>query len=180
MNFSMIENLTYHIFMSMVLFAIPLMTVKTLPMFDKYLNPPPCVDLQVPAVIPPEPAVSTNTPSSTTIDQDAPSTRALLDPFQFPYPKRRLTMEEIMNKFIEERKPKHEKIDAFIREFRTTNELLLKERNNLLSELKFKIYGLSRAINKAQMVGCEAKGVTTRGGKSIAEPIGDNSNTKYQ
>ncbi|GJU89500.1 retrovirus-related pol polyprotein from transposon TNT 1-94 [Tanacetum coccineum] len=33
------------------------------PMFDEYLNPPPCVDLQVPAVIAPEPAVSTETPS---------------------------------------------------------------------------------------------------------------------
>ncbi|GKB42995.1 hypothetical protein Tco_0887937 [Tanacetum coccineum] len=43
-------------------------------MFDEYLNPPPCVDSQVPAVIAPEPAVSTGTPSSTTIDQDAPST----------------------------------------------------------------------------------------------------------
>ncbi|GKB74601.1 retrovirus-related pol polyprotein from transposon TNT 1-94 [Tanacetum coccineum] len=43
------------------------------PMFDEYLNPPPCVDPQVPAVIAPESAVSTGTPSSTTIDQDAPS-----------------------------------------------------------------------------------------------------------
>ncbi|GJT08410.1 retrovirus-related pol polyprotein from transposon TNT 1-94 [Tanacetum coccineum] len=34
----------------------------------------PCVDSQVPAVIAPEPAVSTGTPSSTIIDQDAPST----------------------------------------------------------------------------------------------------------
>ncbi|GKD54812.1 retrovirus-related pol polyprotein from transposon TNT 1-94 [Tanacetum coccineum] len=38
-----------------------------------YLNPSLCVDPQVPAVIAPEPAVSTGTPSSTTIDQDAPS-----------------------------------------------------------------------------------------------------------
>ncbi|GJV84046.1 retrovirus-related pol polyprotein from transposon TNT 1-94 [Tanacetum coccineum] len=44
------------------------------PMFDEYLSPPPSVDLQVPAVIAPEPVVSTGTPSSTTIDQDAPST----------------------------------------------------------------------------------------------------------
>ncbi|GKB64453.1 retrovirus-related pol polyprotein from transposon TNT 1-94 [Tanacetum coccineum] len=42
-------------------------------MFDKYLKPPPSIDLQVPAVIAPKPAVSTGTPSSTTIDQDAPS-----------------------------------------------------------------------------------------------------------
>ncbi|GKF41523.1 retrovirus-related pol polyprotein from transposon TNT 1-94, partial [Tanacetum coccineum] len=43
-------------------------------MFDEYLNPPPSVDLQVPAVIAPEPAVSTGTPSSTIIDQNASST----------------------------------------------------------------------------------------------------------
>ncbi|GKB95377.1 retrovirus-related pol polyprotein from transposon TNT 1-94 [Tanacetum coccineum] len=55
MNFSMIENLTYPIFMSLVLSTIPLMTVKIL------------------FVITPEPAVLTDTPSSTTIDQDAPS-----------------------------------------------------------------------------------------------------------
>nr|GEX06890.1 retrovirus-related Pol polyprotein from transposon TNT 1-94 [Tanacetum cinerariifolium] len=43
-------------------------------MFDEYLNPSPCVDIQVPTVIAPEPAVSTNTPFSTTIDQDSPPT----------------------------------------------------------------------------------------------------------
>ncbi|GKC99676.1 retrovirus-related pol polyprotein from transposon TNT 1-94 [Tanacetum coccineum] len=69
MNFSMIENLTYPIYMSLVLSAISLMTVRTL-----YLNPPPCVDRQVPAVIALEHTVSTGKPSSTTIDQDAPST----------------------------------------------------------------------------------------------------------
>nr|GEW19063.1 hypothetical protein [Tanacetum cinerariifolium] len=43
-------------------------------MFDEYLNPPPCVDLHVLAVIAPEPTVLTDTPFSTIIDQDAPST----------------------------------------------------------------------------------------------------------
>ncbi|GJX84521.1 retrovirus-related pol polyprotein from transposon TNT 1-94 [Tanacetum coccineum] len=43
-------------------------------MFDEYLNPLPCVDIQVPAVIASEPAISIGIPSSTTIDQDAPST----------------------------------------------------------------------------------------------------------
>ncbi|GKB85011.1 retrovirus-related pol polyprotein from transposon TNT 1-94 [Tanacetum coccineum] len=43
-------------------------------MFDEYLNPPPCVDPQVLAIIAPEHTVSTGTPSSTIIDQDAPST----------------------------------------------------------------------------------------------------------
>nr|GEU74770.1 hypothetical protein [Tanacetum cinerariifolium] len=43
------------------------------PMFDEYLNSSPCVDPQVPAVINPEPAISTGTSPSTTIDQDAPS-----------------------------------------------------------------------------------------------------------
>nr|GEX34358.1 integrase, catalytic region, zinc finger, CCHC-type, peptidase aspartic, catalytic [Tanacetum cinerariifolium] len=44
------------------------------PMFDEYLNPPSCVDPQVPSVIALEYAISTSTPSSTTIDQDALST----------------------------------------------------------------------------------------------------------
>ncbi|GJS81686.1 hypothetical protein Tco_0748227 [Tanacetum coccineum] len=58
-------------------------------MFDEYLNPPPCVDPQVSSVIAPEPAVSTGTPSSTTIDQDAPSSIAHMDnnPYaDFPIP----------------------------------------------------------------------------------------------
>ncbi|GKA44577.1 putative reverse transcriptase domain-containing protein [Tanacetum coccineum] len=44
------------------------------PMFDEYLNPPPCVDHQVPTIIALEPAILIDTPSSTIIDQDAPST----------------------------------------------------------------------------------------------------------
>ncbi|GJT52474.1 retrovirus-related pol polyprotein from transposon TNT 1-94 [Tanacetum coccineum] len=50
------------------------------PMFDELLNPPPYVDLQapeviapIPEVVAPEHAVSTGSPSSTTVDQDAPS-----------------------------------------------------------------------------------------------------------
>nr|GEY11783.1 retrovirus-related Pol polyprotein from transposon TNT 1-94 [Tanacetum cinerariifolium] len=42
-------------------------------MFDEYLNPPSCVDPQFPAIIAQEHVVLTGTPSSTTIDQDAPS-----------------------------------------------------------------------------------------------------------
>ncbi|GKF41473.1 hypothetical protein Tco_0124815 [Tanacetum coccineum] len=104
-------------------------------------------------------------------------TGTLLDPLQFSYPKGRLTMEELVNKFIEEGERDTLIMDAFIREFRKTSELLLKERNNSLSEIEFKVYGLSRAINKAQMVGYEAKGVITRGGKSTTEPISDDATT---
>nr|GEV07531.1 putative ribonuclease H-like domain-containing protein [Tanacetum cinerariifolium] len=50
------------------------------PMFDELLNPPPSVDSQAPEVIaliadviPPVQAKSTGSPSSTTVDQDAPS-----------------------------------------------------------------------------------------------------------
>ncbi|GKD84810.1 retrovirus-related pol polyprotein from transposon TNT 1-94 [Tanacetum coccineum] len=43
------------------------------PMFDEYLNPPPSVDRQVTAVPAPELVISSGTPSSTTIYQDAPS-----------------------------------------------------------------------------------------------------------
>ncbi|GKD09318.1 retrovirus-related pol polyprotein from transposon TNT 1-94 [Tanacetum coccineum] len=50
------------------------------PLLDELLNPPPSVDFLTPEVIAPidevvapEPVVSTSTPSSTTVDQDAPS-----------------------------------------------------------------------------------------------------------
>ncbi|GJW11633.1 retrovirus-related pol polyprotein from transposon TNT 1-94 [Tanacetum coccineum] len=52
------------------------------PMFDESLNPPPYVDLQapeviapIPEVVAPEHVVSTGSPSSTTVDQDAPSSK---------------------------------------------------------------------------------------------------------
>ncbi|GJR09267.1 hypothetical protein Tco_0791919 [Tanacetum coccineum] len=44
------------------------------PMFDEYFNPPPSVDSPVPAAAALDPTDSTGSPSSTTIDQDAPST----------------------------------------------------------------------------------------------------------
>ncbi|GJU55644.1 retrovirus-related pol polyprotein from transposon TNT 1-94 [Tanacetum coccineum] len=43
------------------------------PMFDEYFNPPPSVASPVPSVVAPEPVDPTGTPSSTSIDQDAPS-----------------------------------------------------------------------------------------------------------
>ncbi|GJZ22320.1 retrovirus-related pol polyprotein from transposon TNT 1-94 [Tanacetum coccineum] len=63
-------------------------------MFDKYLNPPPCVDPQVPTVIAPEPVVSTGTPSSTIIDQDAPLTSTSQTPPETPSPVIHLGVEE--------------------------------------------------------------------------------------
>ncbi|GJU05161.1 hypothetical protein Tco_1121591 [Tanacetum coccineum] len=57
-------------------------------------------------------------------------------PYPFNYPTRRLTMEEMLAKFIDEGRREHEDMKIFIKEFRTTNELLLKTRSNLLSELK--------------------------------------------
>ncbi|GKG07236.1 hypothetical protein Tco_0330205, partial [Tanacetum coccineum] len=64
-------------------FALPSRTDWDLlfqPLFDEILNPPPSVDHPTPEVIAliaevvaPEPVVSTSSPSSTTVDQDAPS-----------------------------------------------------------------------------------------------------------
>ncbi|GJT87136.1 putative ribonuclease H-like domain-containing protein [Tanacetum coccineum] len=63
-------------------------------MFDEYLNPTPSVDLQVPAVIAPEPVVPTVTPSSTTIDQDAPSISTSQTTTETPSPVIPLGVEE--------------------------------------------------------------------------------------
>ncbi|GJW74713.1 hypothetical protein Tco_0134083, partial [Tanacetum coccineum] len=65
-------------------------------------------------------------------------------PYPFDYPVRRLTMEEILAKFIDEGRCEHKDIEIFIKEFRTTNEHLLKTRSNLLSELKIRVNELSK------------------------------------
>ncbi|GKA40909.1 retrovirus-related pol polyprotein from transposon TNT 1-94 [Tanacetum coccineum] len=43
------------------------------PLFNEYFCPPPCVDHPVPEVVAPVSAVLTGSPSSTSVDQDAPS-----------------------------------------------------------------------------------------------------------
>ncbi|GKC45805.1 hypothetical protein Tco_1063527 [Tanacetum coccineum] len=66
---------------------------------------------------------------------------------------------------------------AFINEFRTTNELLFKERNNSLSELRFKVHELLRVIDNASISNYKFKGVTTRGGKTTTQDVqNDNTN----
>ncbi|GJX77679.1 hypothetical protein Tco_0324490 [Tanacetum coccineum] len=64
-------------------------------------------------------------------------TSSRLRPYHFTYPERELTMEEILHKFIDEGKRKHEEMSAFINDFKTTNEILFKEQDNSLIELKF-------------------------------------------
>ncbi|GKB24510.1 hypothetical protein Tco_0863911 [Tanacetum coccineum] len=54
------------------------------PLFDEYFCPLPCIDHPVPEVAAPEPVVSTSTPSSTTIDQDAPSLSTSQTPQESP------------------------------------------------------------------------------------------------
>ncbi|GJV26142.1 DNA-directed DNA polymerase [Tanacetum coccineum] len=97
-----------------------------------------------------------------------------LRPYHFTYPERRLTIEEMLYKFIDEGKRDQEEMRAFIHEFRTTNELLFKERNNSLSELRFEVQGLLRVINNTPKSNLEVKGVTTRGGKITTQDVQDN------
>nr|GEX97022.1 partner of Y14 and mago [Tanacetum cinerariifolium] len=46
----------------------------------------------------------------------------------------------MLAKFIDEGKYEHEEMEIFVKYFRTTNELLLKEGSHLLSELEIKIW----------------------------------------
>ncbi|GJX46063.1 hypothetical protein Tco_0271253 [Tanacetum coccineum] len=75
----------------------------------------------------------------------------------------------MLAKFIDEGKREHEEMEIFIKEFRTTNELLLKTRSNLLSELKIKVNELSKVVNNVLIPKNKVKGVTTRGGKMTSE-----------
>ncbi|GKC88067.1 hypothetical protein Tco_1148716, partial [Tanacetum coccineum] len=82
------------------------------------------------------------------------------------YPQRKLTMEEILNKFIEEGRRKQDETQQFIKEFRTTNELLLIEQNNMLAELSIGVYELSKVVNDVLISRHDIMGITTRGCKS--------------
>ncbi|GJX81265.1 reverse transcriptase domain-containing protein, partial [Tanacetum coccineum] len=97
-----------------------------------------------------------------------------LRPYHFNYPERSLTMEEMLNKFIDEGKREHEEMRAFIYDFQTNNELLFKERNNSLIELRFGVQELLKVINNVPMIDCDVKGVTTRGGKTTTQDVHDN------
>ncbi|GJR92424.1 hypothetical protein Tco_0264598 [Tanacetum coccineum] len=64
---------------------------------------------------------------------------------------------------------------AFICDFQTTNELLFKERNNSLIELRFVVQELLKVTNNDPMTDCEVKGVTTRGRKTATQVVQDNN-----
>ncbi|GJW63140.1 hypothetical protein Tco_0115024 [Tanacetum coccineum] len=83
-------------------------------------------------------------------------------------------MEEILNKFIDEGKQEHGEMRAFIYDFQTNNELLFKERNNLLIKLRFEVQELLNVINNVPIIDCDVKGVTTRGGKTTTQDVHDN------
>ncbi|GJS16112.1 hypothetical protein Tco_0410584 [Tanacetum coccineum] len=90
-------------------------------------------------------------------------------PFPFDYPTRRLTIEKILDKFIDEGKHEHEEMEIFIKEFRITNELLLRKRGNLLSELKIEVNELSKVMSNVLIPKNKVNGVATRGGKITSE-----------
>ncbi|GKB53413.1 reverse transcriptase domain-containing protein [Tanacetum coccineum] len=84
-------------------------------------------------------------------------------------------MEEMLNKFIDEGKREHEEMRAFIYDFQTTNELLFKEINNSLIELRFGVQELLKVINNIPMIDCDVNGVTTRGGKTTTQDVHNNN-----
>ncbi|GJT43468.1 hypothetical protein Tco_0952183 [Tanacetum coccineum] len=64
---------------------------------------------------------------------------------------------------------------AFIYDFQTNNELLFKERNNSLIELRFGVQELLNVINNVPMNDDDIKGVTTRGGKTTTKDVNTNA-----
>ncbi|GJZ44668.1 hypothetical protein Tco_0591923, partial [Tanacetum coccineum] len=98
-----------------------------------------------------------------------PNTVFGFPPYPFNYPTRRLTIEEMLNKFIDEGRCEQDEIEIFIKEFRTTKELLLKEQSYLLSELKIEVNELSKVMSNVLILKNKVKGVTTKGGKMTSK-----------
>ncbi|GKE53029.1 reverse transcriptase domain-containing protein [Tanacetum coccineum] len=92
-----------------------------------------------------------------------------IPPYPFNYPTRSLTIEEILAKFIDEGKREHEEMEIFIKEFRTTNELLLKERSNSLLELKIEVNKLLKVMGNVLVPKNKDNGVTIRGKRMTSE-----------
>ncbi|GJV50365.1 reverse transcriptase domain-containing protein [Tanacetum coccineum] len=88
-------------------------------------------------------------------------------------------MEEVLYKFIDEGKREHEEMRAFICDFQTTNELLLKEINNSLIELRFGVQELLKVMNNVQMIDYELLKINTRGEKKYTQDVHGN-NTDVQ
>ncbi|GKE68511.1 hypothetical protein Tco_1526583, partial [Tanacetum coccineum] len=80
-----------------------------------------------------------------------------------------LTMEEILAKFIDEGKREHEEMEIFIKEFRTTNELLLKERSNSLLEQKIEVNKLLKVMGNVLVPKNKDNRVTIRGKRMTSE-----------
>ncbi|GJU54544.1 hypothetical protein Tco_1228258 [Tanacetum coccineum] len=66
-------------------------------------------------------------------------------------------------------KREHEEMEIFIKEFRTTNEILLKEKSNLLSKLKIEVSELSKVVGNVLVPKNKVKGETTRRGRMTSE-----------
>ncbi|GJT71025.1 hypothetical protein Tco_1030311 [Tanacetum coccineum] len=99
-------------------------------------------------------------------------------------------MKEMLYKFIDEVKREHEVMMTFIRDFQTTNEILFKERNNSLIELRFGIQELLKVINNTPTIDCEEPDVVNHDKpikseevlandqpQKTSEPIAQPSNT---
>ncbi|GKB53334.1 reverse transcriptase domain-containing protein, partial [Tanacetum coccineum] len=97
-----------------------------------------------------------------------------LRPYNFTYPERKLTMKDMLYKFIGEGKREHGEMRAFICDFKTTNEILFKERNNLLIDLRYGVQESLKVINNTPTIESEVKGVTTRGGKTTTQDAQNN------
>ncbi|GJT10269.1 hypothetical protein Tco_0857311 [Tanacetum coccineum] len=97
---------------------------------------------------------------------------------QFAYPEKKLTINEMLAKLINEGMQEYEEIGIFIREFKTTNELLLKEQNNLLTELKIKVHQFSKVMSEVLFSRHKVIGVTTKGGKMTYEVTYDKEINK--
>ncbi|GKD53485.1 hypothetical protein Tco_1286872, partial [Tanacetum coccineum] len=72
-----------------------------------------------------------------------------LRPYHFTYPERRLRMEEMLYKFIDEVKQEHDEMRASI------------------------------FINNTPIIDCEVKGVTTIGGKSMTQDAQNNDTSVH-
>ena len=77
-------------------------------------------------------------------------------------------MEEIVNRFMDASMEESKRTRQFILDFKNCQEYMIKEQNNMIMELQFAVHKLTTTVRKSLCKVNEAKGITTRGGRTTS------------
>nr|GEW38086.1 hypothetical protein [Tanacetum cinerariifolium] len=139
-------------------------------MCDEYFNPPPSVAFTVPAVAAPVPADSTSSPSSTLVDQDAPSLK--------PTSKESSSRDVIPTNVHSVNQPPEHLIWCIVKKVKGTNsnEFIFANKSSIDAEVFWKILNLCLRVQGADFT---EDALVMRTASAAAKPYQGDSSKFY-